>query len=151
MWERGWDLKNLHMDTCSHHKLLDIGYFWRSLFLSSNRICMSNLSHTASALSKTLGQTLSGVAQFWDVIHQHGAQFSCSVVSDSLWFHGLQHARLPCPSPTPGAYWQEFKWKMIRTKDFWPASGSLLLFLSSWRQCKYCHGTYFEAVFAYQT
>ena len=30
-------------------------------------------------------------------------QFSRSVVSDSLWPHGLQHARLPCPSPTPGA------------------------------------------------
>ena len=29
-------------------------------------------------------------------------QFSCSVVSDSLRPHGLQHARLPCPSPTPG-------------------------------------------------
>ena len=26
-----------------------------------------------------------------------------SVLSDSLWPHGLQHARLPCPSPTPGA------------------------------------------------
>ena len=26
---------------------------------------------------------------------------SCSVVSDSLWPHGLQHARLPCPSPCP--------------------------------------------------
>ena len=31
-------------------------------------------------------------------------QFSCSVMSDSLWPHGLQHARPPCPSPTPGAY-----------------------------------------------
>ena len=30
-------------------------------------------------------------------------QFSCSVMSDSLWSHGLQYARLPCPSPTPGA------------------------------------------------
>jgi len=30
-------------------------------------------------------------------------QFSCSVVSDFLQPHGLQHARLPCPSPTPGA------------------------------------------------
>ena len=28
-------------------------------------------------------------------------QFSCSVVSDSLRPHGLQHARLPCPSQTP--------------------------------------------------
>ena len=31
-------------------------------------------------------------------------QFSCSVVSNSLWPHGLQHARLPCPSPTPRAW-----------------------------------------------
>ena len=30
-------------------------------------------------------------------------QFSCSVVSDSLRPHGLQHSRLPCPSPTPRA------------------------------------------------
>ena len=27
-------------------------------------------------------------------------QFSCSVVSDSLWPHERQHARHPCPSPT---------------------------------------------------
>ena len=34
----------------------------------------------------------------------HSVQFSRSVVSDSLWPHGLQHTRLPCPSPTPRAY-----------------------------------------------
>ena len=34
----------------------------------------------------------------------NSVQFSHSVVSDSLWPHGLQHTRLPCPSPTPGAY-----------------------------------------------
>ena len=31
-------------------------------------------------------------------------QFSCSVMSDSLGPHGLQHTRLPRPSPTPRAY-----------------------------------------------
>ena len=31
------------------------------------------------------------------------SHFSCSVMSDSLWPHGLQHTRLPSPSPTPGA------------------------------------------------
>ena len=31
-------------------------------------------------------------------------QFSHSVVSNSLWPHGLQHARPRCPSPTPRAY-----------------------------------------------
>ena len=30
-------------------------------------------------------------------------QFSRSVMFSSLWPHGLQHTRLPCPSPTPGA------------------------------------------------
>ena len=33
----------------------------------------------------------------------HITQFSCSVTSQSLWPHGLQHARLPCLSPTPRA------------------------------------------------
>ena len=30
-------------------------------------------------------------------------QFTCSVMSDSLQPHGLQHTRLPCPSLSPGA------------------------------------------------
>ena len=31
-------------------------------------------------------------------------QISRSVVSDSLWPHESQHARPPCPSPTPGVH-----------------------------------------------
>ena len=31
-------------------------------------------------------------------------QFSCSVMSESLRPHDLQHARPPCPSPTPGVH-----------------------------------------------
>ena len=31
-------------------------------------------------------------------------QFTYSVMSGSLWSQGLQHARPPCPSPTPGVY-----------------------------------------------
>ena len=34
---------------------------------------------------------------------QSSVHFSNSVVSKSLWPHGWQHSRLPCPSPTPGA------------------------------------------------
>ena len=34
-------------------------------------------------------------------INRYTLQFSRSVVPDSLWPHGLQHARPPCPSPTP--------------------------------------------------
>ena len=35
---------------------------------------------------------------------EDSVQFSHSVMSDSLQPHGLQHARPPCPSPTPGVY-----------------------------------------------
>ena len=37
-------------------------------------------------------------------------QFSRSVVSDSLRPHGLQHTRLPCPSPTPKACSNSCPW-----------------------------------------
>ena len=41
---------------------------------------------------------------FWEGVRNKNCdyQFSHSVVSDSLWPHELQHARPPCPSPTPG-------------------------------------------------
>ena len=42
---------------------------------------------------------------FWDSCSSYvklsSVRFSHSVVSDSLWPHELQHARSPCPSPTP--------------------------------------------------
>ena len=50
--------------------------------------------------------TYSPTSSFWyydysKVSVVQSVQFSCSVVSDSLPHHGLQHAGLPCPSPTP--------------------------------------------------
>ena len=39
----------------------------------------------------------------YELIDISSIQFIRSVVSDSLWPHGLQNARLPCPSPTPAA------------------------------------------------
>ena len=38
----------------------------------------------------------------WEALSS--VQFSRSDVSNSLWPHGLQHARPPCPSPTPKVY-----------------------------------------------
>ena len=38
------------------------------------------------------------------ILHILSVQFSHSLVSDSLWPHEPQHARPPCPSPTPGVY-----------------------------------------------
>ena len=36
-----------------------------------------------------------------DTVWFSSVQFSCSIMSYSLWPHELQHARPPCPSPTP--------------------------------------------------
>ena len=63
-------------------------------------------------------------------------------MSDSLWSHGLQHTRLPCPSPSSGAcsnsctlsWWCRLTiWSLccplLLRLQFFPASGS---FLMSW-------------------
>ena len=41
---------------------------------------------------------------FMTLFHNHSVQLSHSVVSDSLQPHESQHARPPCPSPTPGVH-----------------------------------------------
>ena len=43
-------------------------------------------------------------SKFLHLLIPSSVQFSHSVMSDSLWLHVLQHARLPCPSPTPGVH-----------------------------------------------
>ena len=45
---------------------------------------------------------LDGITDVMDMLSS--VQFSRSVVLDSLRPHGLQHARLPCPLPTPWVY-----------------------------------------------
>ena len=58
-----------------------------SLFNSSQSPCTSQIL------------ILIHILQIW-----FGFEFSRSIVSDSLQPHGLEHARPPCPSPTPRIY-----------------------------------------------
>ena len=45
------------------------------------------------------------IGRMWDThTMEYSVQFSCSVMSDSLRPHESQHARPPCPSPTPRVY-----------------------------------------------
>ena len=44
------------------------------------------------------------VSEYFDNSQFNSVQFSHSVVSDYLPHHELQHARPPCPSPTPGVH-----------------------------------------------
>ena len=64
----------------------------------------------STSLSETVAACSCHRTEAWHVFPElmtdqfSSVQFSRSVVSDSLWLHGLQHARPPCPSPTPGVY-----------------------------------------------
>ena len=67
------------------------------VFLTS----LSNSSiYPVASTQKPSSQTL--IPLFLLPISLSSVQFSRSVVPNSLWPHGLQHARPPCPSPTPG-------------------------------------------------
>ena len=56
-----------------------------------------------ATLDRKLMETIS-LANRNSIQNSLSVQFSPSVVSDSLWPHGVQHTRLPCPSPTLRAY-----------------------------------------------
>ena len=72
----------------------------RTLSANGNVICLGcDGSHTTVYIFRTQTMYLKLINfQFSSV------QFSHSVMSNSLWTHGLQHARPPCPSPTPRVY-----------------------------------------------
>ena len=57
---------------------------------------------TKGSLEKIMIKSSLGIVIFH--LNLPSVQFSRSVMSSSLWPHGLQHARPPCPSPTPGVY-----------------------------------------------
>jgi len=71
-------------------------------------------------------------------VSSSSVRFSCSVMSDSLQPHGLQHARLPCPSPNPRAY------SNSRLLSRWchPTVSSSVVPFSSWLQSFSASGSF---------
>ena len=67
------------------------GLFWEALIRS--------YSVTLAVFGDNFG------CHYWRPLlaYRGPVQFSHSVMSNSLWYNGLQNARLPCPSPTPRA------------------------------------------------
>ena len=68
--------------------------------------CFSHKTVVTEEVLWTAAQNLSILETFFITAKpiNLSVQFSHSVVSNSLWPDGLQHARLPYPSPTPRAY-----------------------------------------------
>ena len=63
-----------------------------------------NANQDCSELSLTVIETAKMMVQF------SSFQYSCSVVSNSLGPHDLQHSRLPCSSQTPRVYSNSCPW-----------------------------------------
>ena len=61
------------------------------------------IAFNVNSLNTPIKRQTWGKIQIWKSGFS-SVQFSCLVVSDYLWPHGLQHARPPCSSPTPGVY-----------------------------------------------
>ena len=76
------------------------------MFTTLLPLCLLSLTPTMLEMVQPGSSQTGSWREERQVLHQscNPVQFTCSVVSDSLRRHGLQHARLPCPSPTPGAY-----------------------------------------------
>ena len=74
---------------------------------NSSLVFLSNIHIFSHGYTQTQMHSLMGFHRYvylLILVQFSSVQFSHSVVSDSLRPHGLQHARPPCPSPTPGAY-----------------------------------------------
>ena len=112
--------------TNSITKFHDWWFFWKKIFLSFHfslgivHISRNLSIHSRLAIfgiwifhkipynnyflcSMSCNFFLPDIVYFDPVSSPWSVQFSHSVVSDSLWPHGLQYSRLPCPSPTPRA------------------------------------------------
>ena len=82
-------------------------YSWPSLVaqLVKNLPCNAGYLGLIPGLGRSPGEGKGYLLQYSGLEHSidctvQSVQFSHSVMSNSLWSHGLQHARLPCPSPT---------------------------------------------------
>ena len=104
-------IKNI-ISTTNQYK----NYWYLYIFIQNlwNPMCILHLEHISIQKLNSLeilnlcldfiGLTVGKVdSHIQVVLNISSVQFSHSVMSNSSWPHGLQHARLPCPSPTPEA------------------------------------------------
>ena len=125
VWSLGWE-DPLEKDMASHSSILAWRIPWteepgglqstglqrvRHDWATSLQVChgfpykeqASNLT-TAVTIHSDFGAQENKIYRWFHFFPFSSVQFSCSVVSDSLRPHVSQHARPPCPSPTPGVH-----------------------------------------------
>ena len=87
----------MSLDIDKHHDTITTSNRYNELFL---KFPMSFYFLFIYLVVRTLNSRSTFLTNFKE---HHFLLFSCSVMSDSLWTHELQHAWLPCPSPSSRA------------------------------------------------
>ena len=104
-WKKSYDIPRQHIKKQRLY-FADKGLYSQSYGFSSSHVWMwdvwKSLSHVW--LFATPWTVVHGILKARVPKWISSVQFSCSATSDSLWAHGLRHARLSCPWPTPRAY-----------------------------------------------
>ena len=97
-WELKSRLKTQHSKNKNHG--IQSRYFMADK--GGEKDTVTDFNFLCSKITATMN--LKDVYYLEEKVGQTSLQFHHSVVSDSLWLHGVQHARLPCPSTNPRAY-----------------------------------------------
>ena len=118
------------MDVCPYWFFLSAGVYDFSPLRSVNTVFHIDFSFSVYQLCVSLVNPLCSwfIDLHVSLFCHYLVLFSCSVLSDSLRPHGLQHARPPCPSPTPGACSNSCplsQWCHPTTSSFVPFSSCL--------------------------
>ena len=71
------------------------------IFLCLHAVCMCSVTQSSPTFCHPLDCSPTAWLSSYSQAQTVPIQFSCSIMSDSFWPHGLQHARAPCPSPIP--------------------------------------------------
>ena len=75
---------------------------WNNTFMNRSVSCFCGLFYPPNQSTPRINHFKNSSQLSMRCPPHPSVQFSHSVVSDSLWPHGLQQARIPFPSPTPG-------------------------------------------------
>ena len=98
-WPKFWNFSFSISHSNEYSGLIFFFFFFNLFYFLTLQYCIGFKCSNFKDVSRDKKKSLTHNPENFSSV-----QFSCSVVSDSLQPHEPQHAKPPCPSPTPGVY-----------------------------------------------